>query len=146
MREMRKYALIFKRWLSSHRTHKQWWLDNSKFIRSKLAKARIASIDINDVENIVRCLNCMNAVPLNKTMFLNPRNNNLTSITNAWNILLHGEGPLEVRMSECHRALKRFGRSSIQELVGFFYPNQYPLRNRNSNAGLRFFGYKIAAY
>jgi len=79
-------------------------------------------------------------------MFLNPMNNNLRSIRSAWKDLLHGKGLLEARMSECHRVLKRFGRSSIQELVGFFDPNQYPLRNSNSNAGLRFLGYDVPVY
>jgi hypothetical protein len=35
----------------------------------------------------------------------------------------------------------RFGQSATQELPGWFDPKKYPIRNANSNAGLRFLGY-----
>lgn len=148
--EIRKYASMFSSWLSSGEAadvdSPEWRPGRTKVIRNKLSRARIMRITRNDVKCVVDCLNCMNSHPLNRYMFLNPKNNRLQSIRNAWNSLLHGDGPLETRMSDCHRALNRFGRSSIQELIGFFYPEQYPLRNSNSNAGLRFFGYDVPVY
>ena len=147
--EIRKYATMFREWLSSGEPgvdNPQRRSDCSKLIRTKLAEAQIGTINRKDVEQVIDCLNCMNSLKLNRTMFLNPGNNKIRAIRNAWNILLHGPGPLEVRMSECDSLLVRFGRSSIQELAGFYYPKKYPLRNSNSNAGLRFFGYDVTAY
>jgi len=85
-------------------------------------------------------------MPLAKSMFLNPRNNDIKTICNAWENLFYGTAPLQSKMSECKNSLKYFGRSSIHELLGYFEPNKYPLRNSNSSAGLRFFGYDISAY
>lgn len=85
-------------------------------------------------------------MPLTKSKFLNPKNNDIETICSAWEKLLYGSAPLQARMSECKNTLKYFGNSSIQELIGFFDPEKYPLRNANSNAGLRFFGYDISAY
>jgi hypothetical protein len=147
--EIRKYAARFSQWLSSGEKgveDPQWRPANSRLIKSRLAITRITSISGNDVRDVVDCLHCMNAYPANKSKFLNDKKNDLSSIRNAWNNLLHGKEPLETRMTECHRTLRWFGRSSIQELVGFFYPDKYPLRNSNSNAGLRFFGYHLPAY
>ncbi len=150
MKEVRKYAPMFSQWLASPKAKgkegPQIRLKRSGIIKTKLSPVRIEDITKNDVREVVECLNCMGSYALNKTRFLNQANNNLKSIKKAWKILLHGSGPLEVRMSECHRTLKWFGRSSIQELIGFYYPEQYPLRNCNSNAGLRFLGYNVSAY
>ncbi len=148
--EIIKYAAMFRNWISSAETRgkegPQIRLDSSRIIKVKLNQDRIAEINRNDVEEVVQCLNCMGSNALNKTRFLNRANNDLKSIRNAWKTLLHGRGPLEVRMSKCHRTLKWFGKSSIQELIGFYYPEQYPLRNSNSNAGLRFFGYNVSVH
>ena len=56
-----------------------------------------------------------------------------------------GKQLLAARMTECNR-IKGLGSSSMNEILGFAYPNKYPLINKNSNSGLRFFGYQIRAY
>ena len=40
-------------------------------------------------------------------------------------------------------SLRNFGLSSIYELIGWYYPDKYPLMNNNSDCGMRFFGYTI---
>jgi hypothetical protein len=49
------------------------------------------------------------------------------------------------RMENCKAALHGFGRSSIQETMGYYFPNDFPQRNQNVNAELLFFGYKVSA-
>jgi hypothetical protein len=44
-------------------------------------------------------------------------------------------------MTHCYERLVGFGQSATQELPGWFDPRKYPIRNANSNAGLRFLGY-----
>jgi hypothetical protein len=75
--------------------------------------------------------------------FLNPANNDIKKIRTAWKVLLHGKDKPEQRMQECNDALQFFGTSSVQELLGWYYPDTYPIRNSNSDAGLRFFGYRV---
>jgi hypothetical protein len=57
--------------------------------------------------------------------------------------LLYGTQPDTERMSLCASRLFGFKKSSVQELLGFFAPKDYPLRNATVNAGLRFFGFDV---
>ena len=141
--QIKKYCGLFKDWVEEGHDIK-WRLKASKLIRSKLKE--IETITRKDIEDIVSCLNCMNSLPLNKARFLNPDNNNVKTIRNAWNILLHGSEDLQVRMTKCRDMLNWFGNSSVQELLGFYFPNKYPIRNSNVNAGLRFLGYDVSIF
>jgi len=85
----------------------------------------------------------MHSQQLIRHKFLNPANNELEAIQKAWKTLLHGHGKPEQRMQECNDSLRFFGTSSVQELLGWYYPKEYPIRNSNSDAGLRFFGYAV---
>ncbi len=143
IKQIKKYSKSFGHW-AENGNDIRWRFETSKFIKSKLKKNNIKSINRKDVEDIANKLNCMNSVPLNKARFINPNNNSLTTIRNAWYILLHGGEDLQVRMTKCHNMLSWFGNSSIQELIGFYFPNTYPIRNSNVNAGLRFLGYDVS--
>jgi hypothetical protein len=148
-KEIRRYATMFKQSkTANNRYDRRIRSERSQIIRNKLNEARIKEINMNDVEEIINCLNCQRAYLWHKAKFLGFANENLELIRKTWKTLIHGKKPLELRMSECKRTLAgmRFGKSSIQELIGFYYPKKYPLRNRNSNAGLRFFGYDVAIY
>ncbi|MBS4012823.1 MAG: hypothetical protein KGZ97_03545, partial [Bacteroidetes bacterium] len=70
----------------------------------------------------------------------------IETIKDSFNILLHDSSPIEERMEKCNENLKFFGKSSIRELVSWYYPDKYPIMNRNSNCGLKFFGYDIDTY
>lgn len=141
--QIKKYSRPFAKWVEDgHDIH--WRLKASKFIRAKLKANNIRSINRKDVENIVNKLNCMNSLPLNKARFLNPENNNIRTIRKAWFVLLHDDGDLQVRMTNCRDMLRWFGKSSVQELLGFYFPKKYAIRNSNVNAGLRFFGYDVS--
>lgn len=148
-KEVKKYASLFKKWISEGSDsveNTRWREEGSKIIRKLLSRENILEIDRDDIKQVVDQLNCMNSMPLAKSMFLNPNNNKITKIRTAWRNLLYGDSPLQARMSDCKNTLKYFGRSSIHELLGYFKPYEYPLRNTNSSAGLRFFGYDVSAY
>jgi hypothetical protein len=68
----------------------------------------------------------MHAQRLIRHKFLNPANNDIETIRRAWKILLHGQDKPEQRMQECNDALHFFGTSSVQELLGWYYPDDYP--------------------
>jgi hypothetical protein len=60
------------------------------------------------------------------------------SSTVLWRVITDIDNPKNV-----NRALAFFGTSSVQELLGSYYPDEYPIRNSNSDAGIRFFGYRV---
>lgn len=140
---LKKYCRLFADWVKDGNDI-NWRVKASKLIRTKLKAINIYSIDRKDIKEIVNRLNCMNSLPLNKVRFLNPQNNKIKTIRNAWFVLLHSDEDLQVRMRKCRDMLKWFGNSSVQELLGFYYPQKYPIRNSNVNAGLRFFGYYVS--
>jgi hypothetical protein len=115
----------------------------SNLIKELLAKDRIDVLTIEEVKQVADCLNCMNARQLNKFKFLQPHNNEIGKIRSAWRDLLFGGGSVETRMQNCDASLQWFGPSSVQELLGWFYPDAFPIRNSNSDAGLRFFGFRV---
>jgi hypothetical protein len=84
----------------------------------------------------------MNSYAINKVRVLNPSNNSIENIRNAFKILIHGTAPVGARIKECESEIKYFGKSSANELIGCFYPKKFPLINQNSISGLRFFGYQ----
>jgi hypothetical protein len=140
--ELARWASRFANWLRSA-SDETYRVQNAQLIRRLLAKDRIDALTRDEVRQVIDCLYCMNSQQLIKHKFLNPSNNDLEAIQKAWKVLLHGADKLEQRMQECDDNLKFFGRSSVQELLGWFYPDSYPIRNSNSDAGLRFFGYRV---
>ncbi len=65
-------------------------------------------------------------------------------IRKAWALLLHNDRTLPTdQMTACARSLFGFKRSSVQELLGWYRPKQFPLRNVNVDSGLRFLGYGV---
>lgn len=147
-KEMRKHALLFKKWVmkpdGTYDIHQHQ--KSSKAIKRLLSKKSIGKIKKADIDKVANMLNCLSSMPLARVKFLNPKNNGIRNISRAWKDLLHGKDLLQSRMSKCNEDLPFFGRSSIHELLGYFSPGCYPLRNTNSNAGLRFFGYNVSSY
>jgi hypothetical protein len=140
--EIESHASVFKNWALAQKDER-WREDSSNLIQGLLAKDRIDALTLVEAKEVVDCLNCMNARQLNKFKFLQPHNNEIDKIRQAWKDLLFGDGSVEKRMQDCDASLHSFGPSSVQELLGWFYPNDFPIRNNNSDAGLRFFGFKV---
>jgi hypothetical protein len=103
----------------------------------------IKTIKKKDIRIVLDQLNGLNSYPWNKDTIIN--SNSLSKLRYSLDILVNGKQLLPARMTECNK-LKGLGSSSMNEIIGFTYPNQYPLINKNSNSGLRFFGYQIKAY
>lgn len=140
--EVQGWADKYKKWVVDGHDL-SWRQDRARTIQTKLCPKSVLDINWDDIKEVADCLNCMNSYAINKTRFLNPANNSLSAIRVNLNSLLHGEGDIKVRLVKCRDALKYFGDSSVQELVGFYDPISYPIRNGNSNAGLRYFGYDV---
>ena len=120
-----------------------WRLDRTKTVQTLLAPGRIDKLSWNDVKAVVMCLHCLASYPINRTKFLNSSNNSLKDIIACWKQLLHSGPITSQKINHVTSTLNNFGISSVQELIGWYYPDKYPLMNSNSDCGMRFFGYKV---
>jgi hypothetical protein len=107
-----------------------------------LAQNRIRSLTKKDIGTVLGILNCMNDKRVKLRVL---EGNSVHRIRSAWYDLFYASSPLPERMSTCATLLFGFKRSSVQELLGWYDPLQYPIRNANTNAGMRFLGYDVSA-
>lgn len=146
--EVRKYAKAFADWVKTDAQadqHRKYRLATWRKAKMLLGQQRVRSITRPEIGDLVRRFHCMRAVDINPARFLNGSNNSLRGIRTAWEGVLYLNGqPIEAAMRHCTDSLYGFGKSSVQELLGWFDPHTYPIRNANSNAGLRFFGYSVS--
>ncbi len=147
MIEIEKWAVYYRdwnnKWKNEYGDDIEWRLRSSRKLKSLLSERKILKLDKEEIETVFRCLNSLNSYPINRTKILN--NNSVPEIRRALNELVNGKGELAGRMDFCNN-IKSLGTSSMNEILGFTSPQKYPLINKNSNCGLRFFGYQIRAY
>jgi hypothetical protein len=140
--EIAKWAAKFANW-PKVQENIRWRAKNISTIQDRLGEESIGNLTREDARKVADCINAMNARQLNKFKFLQPQNNSIDSVRKSWRRLLHGKESEQDRIDKCNAELRFFGTSSIQELLGWYFPNKYPLKNGNSDAGLRFFGFHI---
>ncbi|MBI5805809.1 phospholipase D family protein [candidate division TA06 bacterium] len=149
MQEIEKWAINYKEWNAKVRRGEQgeedikWRLNNSKILKRMLVPTKVLKLTKDELDQIFHCLNSLNSYPINRTKILN--NNKVADIRTALNELVNGDGQLAARMDYCNN-IKNLGSSSMNEILGFTNPDKYPLINKNSNCGLRYFGYQVKAY
>lgn len=141
-KEIKLYGAGFETWAKQQGEDGQWRSDRSKFVKEKLSAEHIDQLTEEEIHEIAKRLNCMNDGRF-RTRFL--ANNSTSTIRSAWKELLHGSAPVTERMSLCAGKLHGFKRSSVQELLGFYAPDVYPLRNANVDSGLKFLGFDVPA-
>lgn len=140
---VRRHASEFAAWLNTHPGEKEWRIDRLHAVQDLLAKDVIGSLNMDGVNKVLDCIHAMGALPWPKMQFLRSDQNTIEAIRSAWWELLFGDGDEEHRILRCQDLLYNFGPSSTQELLGCFYPEKYPLKNSNVDAGLRLFGYPV---
>ena len=111
-----------------------------RLAREKQLNVRVVPT-ITAIDESVERLHSLGTYTWNLTNFLDPNENSLLAIRGAWRDLLYGFEDVEKRIAKCDQSLRNFGRSSIQELVGWHSPEKYPIKNNNTDAGMLFFGY-----
>lgn len=145
--ELKKYFNQYKNWLKNNPKFEEYRFVNIETIQQKLSKENIEYLKKEEIETVVSKLHCMNSLALNRVKFLNPKNNKRKTIIKEWKELLYNEDVnLIERMQQCKNSLYSFGKSSVSELISWYYPNLYPIINRNSISGMRFFGYEVEKY
>lgn len=119
----------------------QWRLKRRKRIRKILPFKADDSPQKEEIQKVLECLHCLRSYPINITRILN--NNNPLSIARAWNRLIQVPSINSQLIKEVIGKIKYFGMSSACELIAWYYPKKYPMINRNSESGMRFFGFDI---
>ena len=144
--EIKRWALKYKEWNQNtyRKEYEQddidWRLDRSERLQRLTSSNRMLTLDKVEIGEILSCLNCLESYPINRTKILS--NNSVSEIRSAIDMLVNGDGQLAARMDYCNN-IKYMGPSSMNEILGFSNPEKYPLINKNSICGLRFFGYQI---
>lgn len=118
-------------------------INNSKVIRKLLSPRKIHLLSKEEVKTVLLKTSSIASDHRNEAMIF--RKNDLSNIKGALNRLVNGKDTLSKRMSYC-KQIKNIGPSTMNELIGYYKPKEYPLINKNSRAGLRFFGYSIEPY
>lgn len=128
--------------LMSYESKKERWrLDRRNRIRELLPFKAGSSPRKEKIEEVLDCLHCLHSYPINKTKILSE--NDPRSIARAWNKLINAPFINAQLLEEVIGEIKNFGMSSACELIAWYYPKKYPMINRNSESGMRFFGYTI---
>lgn len=142
---LRKYAKEFKNYLQSEENpnHIKYQLQNHHVIKRIFGKQRTNRLTKKDILQAFDHINALGSYPINKVKILN--NNSLGKLRHNLYDLLYGSESLPARMNQCS-SIKFMGTSIINEIVGYHNPYEYPIVNRNSSAGLRFFGFNIPRY
>ena len=142
--EIRKYRVKFQLWARDREEDRKWRFTNANAIHRLLSPSNIVRLGRPEIRDVASRLNCMNDGRVLARFLGDPRNST-RKVRKAWDKLLHGNlkaFPTD-EMTECASLLYGFKRSSVQELLGWYSPKRFPLRNRNVNAGLRFLGYDV---
>ena len=151
--EIAQYASKFQSWAKrqqkerkekGERTDKEHRSESLKTAHRLLSPDNLKHLDRAGIAEVVGVLNCMNVDARVRERFLRSPKNTTKKIRKAWSLLLHNDLALPTdQMTVCARSLYGFKKSSVQELLGWYRPKQFPLRNVNVDSGLRFLGYDV---
>ena len=134
--EIRDYFEI----MSYESEEEQWRLERRNYIR-EILPFEIQSPKKEEIKEVLKRLHCLHSYPINMTRILS--NNNPRRIARAWNRLIQAPSINAQLLKEVIVEIKYLGMSSACELIAWYYPEKYPMINRNSESGMRFFGFDI---
>ena len=118
-----------------------WRLERRNRIRKILPFKAGDSPKKHEIKKVLDCLHCLHSYGWHKPKIL--AENDPRSIARAWNKLINAPFINAQLIEEVIGEIKYFGMSSACELIAWYYPEKYPMINRNSESGMRFFGYTI---
>lgn len=143
--EVLKFARRFQASDRAGSDNRQWRSERQKRVQILLSPTNSSKLDRKGITEVARLLNCMGDARV-RDRFLKHPQNSIAIVRDAWSLLLHSNNRLPTgEMAACAEALYGFKRSGVQELLGWYKPNDFPLRNQNTNAGMRFLGYSVRA-
>lgn len=118
-----------------------WRLERRDRIRELLPFKAGSSPRKEKIKEVLDCLHSVCSYGWTKSNILDE--NDPRRIARAWNQLINAPFINAQLIKEVIAEIKYFGMSSACELIGWYYYDTYPKINRNSESGMRFFGYTI---
>ena len=140
-REVKQEILHYFKAMSYVPKSGQWRIERRDRIRELLPFKAGSSPRKQEIKEVLDCLHCLHSYRWNKRKIL--AENDPRSIARAWNKLINAPFINAQLLEEVIEKIKNFGMSSACELIAWYYPEKYPMINRNSESGMRFFGYTI---
>jgi hypothetical protein len=138
IKEIRKYYKGFKDFVEDNMlAHRK---KGSRISQKHLSKGNINHLTIAKLRMVLDHINSLTTFGFHKKNVL--EKNTIQKLRRSLNTLLHSNESLPIRFMKCSE-LKNFKESSMYEMLGLYYPEEYPLINNNSLSGLRFFGYDV---
>lgn len=137
IKKIKKYFRKFQKYTEDSMLN--WRKEGNELAHRYLSTRRIKHLKIQNLKLVFDHINSLNAFGFHKK---NALNNDIRKLKRLLNVLLHSNEPLPLRFKKCSE-LKDFKESSMYEMLGLYYPDEYPLINNNSLSGLRFFGYDV---
>ena len=144
--EVRRYAKQFGRDWDNDAIgddDASWRSKCANRVRQLLDKNKRSGITRPQFKELLLQTNSMRSYRVNLAKAVNAQNHTLGDIRQMLQHLVDERLPIQRRMADCSGWITGAGKSAIQELVGFRWPDRYPLRNTTANAGLRFFGFDV---
>lgn len=96
-------------------------VDKSIKIQGLLSPGRLELLTAEEVKEVLLCTNAISSDHRNKAMIF--QKNDLGNIKDGLNVLVNGQGRPAARMSYCNK-IKNIGRSTMSEIIGYYYPEQ----------------------
>lgn len=145
---LKRYHALYRSWVDTtdadDHGHRE---EYHRKLRRILGPSKIQTATWKDIEGALSHVWALQGNPLNKAKFFNrgtETNNRLPDVRNAFRVLFDdSQGPMSSRFRYCREQLVGFGPGAVGELIGYYYPDQFPIANNNSLSGLRFFGYAV---
>ena len=121
---------------------KKWYSENNSFVKSKYVffqsffkKENIRKANWEDFQKIGEHLHAFQSMHLARANALGRPNHPIEHYRKVFEYLIYGEAPIEQRLNDLVNNkspyfLRNFGWSSISELVGYAFPEQYVFYNR----------------
>lgn len=120
-----------------------WRTDRAREVRRLLNKNVRSGISRQEFGELLLQTNSMHFYRFNLAKAVSPTNHTIGEIRHMLRHLMDQQFPIQRRMADCSGQIIGVGKSAIQEIVGFCWPEKYPLRNTTANAGLRFLGFDV---
>ncbi len=147
----RNIPVFFKEycdWDKKERKYTKIMLARSKNIQSLLSKKNISKLTIKQAMKVYSSFHATRSIMQRFDVdndFLTE--NSINDIRRTFKYILYSKEAIQFRIhnsisKNSKYKLVQFGASCVQELISWFYPNEYPIRNNKADNAIKLLGYR----
>lgn len=148
MEKIEKYLSEFKIESDDWFAKTTWLLPRYEFFKSFFEKSNLQKAEWPDFQNVGNNLHCFITNPLAKANAFGRANDSIEYYRKNFEYLVRGSDPVNVRLNNLNNKtsnhkIRYISNSSLSELVGYAYPEDYVFYNSRSKKALRFLDIKL---